>query len=118
MSGWPEDRRPLYLMAFGSAGARSGTRFENGRHSSFSQTDPPHFGQRSGAIAGEQDHGSYIREKLGGAKAAILDDDRPMQQRLWSAYLYNLFSLQPQWHPDADAQDEFEQKASLACAPR
>lgn len=60
-------------------------------------------------MSGEQDHGSYIREKLRGAKAAILDDDRPMQQRLWSAHLFNLFSLQPQWFPHADAQDEFKQ---------
>ena len=54
------------------------------------------------------DHSSYIREKLRGAKNAILDDDRPMQERLWSAYLYNLSSLQREWFRDADAQNEFQ----------
>jgi hypothetical protein len=31
-----------------------------------------------------------------------------MQERLWSAYLYNLSSLQREWFPDADAQNEFQ----------
>ena len=53
-------------------------------------------------------HSSYIREKLRGAKNAIFDDDRPMQERLWSAYLYNLSSLQREWFPDADAPNEFQ----------
>jgi hypothetical protein len=30
-----------------------------------------------------------------------------MQERLWSAYLYNLSSLQAEWFPHADAQAEF-----------
>jgi hypothetical protein len=55
----------------------------------------------------ENPYGSYIREKLRGAKAAILDDDRPIHERLWSAYLYNLSSLQAQWFPHAEAQIEF-----------
>lgn len=59
-------------------------------------------------MSGEQDHGSYIREKLRGAKAAIADDGWPMQERLRSAYLYNLFSLQREWFPHADDQDEFD----------
>jgi hypothetical protein len=54
------------------------------------------------------DQGSYIREKLRGAKDAIADDDRPIQQRLWSSYLYNLSSLQAEWLPHVDAQDEFK----------
>jgi hypothetical protein len=61
------------------------------------------------------DHSSYIREKLRGAKNAILDDDRPMQERLCSAYLYSLSSLQREWFPDADAQNEF-QASSRSCA--
>jgi hypothetical protein len=56
----------------------------------------------------ESSHASYIREKLQGAKDAIADDDRPIQQRLWSAYLYNLSNLQAEWFPHGDAQDEFK----------
>jgi hypothetical protein len=41
------------------------------------------------------------------AKEAIADDDRPMQKRLESAYVYNLSSLQAEWFPHADAQGEF-----------
>ena len=36
--------------------------------------------------------------------AAILDDGRPIQERLWSAYYYKLSSLQREWFPQADAQ--------------
>jgi hypothetical protein len=54
------------------------------------------------------DHASYIREKLRGAKASIVGDDRPMQERLWSAYEFDLSSLQREWFPHADAQDEFQ----------
>ena len=54
------------------------------------------------------DQSAYIREKLRGAKNAISDHDRPMQERLWSAYLYNLSSMQRDWFPDADAQNEFQ----------
>jgi hypothetical protein len=48
------------------------------------------------------------RGKLQGAKDAILDDARPMQKRLESAYVYNLSSLQAKWFPHADAQRAFE----------
>jgi hypothetical protein len=53
------------------------------------------------------DHTSYIREKLHDAKDTILENDRPMQKRLESAYVYNLSSLEAEWFPHADAQDEF-----------
>jgi hypothetical protein len=58
----------------------------------------------------EGGQGSYIRQKLRGARDAIVDpdDDRPMQERLWSAYLYNLSSLQAPWFPHADAREQFE----------
>jgi hypothetical protein len=53
-------------------------------------------------------HGSYIREKLRGAADTIrTDDDRTMQERLKSAYVYNLSSLRAEWFPHVDAQDEF-----------
>jgi hypothetical protein len=55
----------------------------------------------------ENPYGSYIREKLRGARAVITDEDRPIHERLWSAYVYNLSSLQAQWFPHAEAQIEF-----------
>jgi hypothetical protein len=59
-------------------------------------------------VSGEQDHGSYIREKLRGAATTIRDEDgRSIQDRLWSAYLYNLSSLQREWFPHAESQTEF-----------
>jgi hypothetical protein len=54
-------------------------------------------------VSTEQRHLSYVREKLGGARTAIVDDDRPIQERLRSAFLYNLSSLQAEWFSDADA---------------
>jgi hypothetical protein len=49
-----------------------------------------------------------MREKLRGAATSIRDDDgRSIQERLWSAYRDNLSSLQREWFPHADAQDEF-----------
>jgi hypothetical protein len=68
----------------------------------------PKFVQCGLGSCGMADQGSYICEKLRGAKDAIADDDRPIQQRLWSAYLYNLSSLQAEWLPHVDAQDEFK----------
>jgi hypothetical protein len=53
------------------------------------------------------DHTSYIREKLQGAKDMILDNDRPLQKRLESAYVNDLSSLEAKWFPHADAQREF-----------
>jgi len=52
-------------------------------------------------------HGSYIREKLRGAKATITSNDRPLQERLWSAYGDNLSNLEAKWFPHADAQEDF-----------
>jgi hypothetical protein len=59
-------------------------------------------------VSGEQDQGSYIREKLRSAATTIRDDDgRSIEERLWSAYRDNLSSLRPEWFPHADAQAEF-----------
>jgi hypothetical protein len=58
-------------------------------------------------VTQEFQHVSYIREKLRGAATTIRDDDgRSMQDRLWSAYLYNLSSLQAEWFTH-DTQTEF-----------
>jgi hypothetical protein len=58
-------------------------------------------------MSGEIQHASCIREKLRGARDTILAEGPPIQERLRSAYVYNLSSLQATWFPHADARDEF-----------
>jgi hypothetical protein len=61
------------------------------------------------AVSHEGNHASYIREKLRGAATTIRDEDgRSIQERLESAYVHNLSSLQVKWFPHADAQQEFQ----------
>ena len=45
---------------------------------------------------------AFLREKLRNAALAITDGDGPMQERLRSAYLYNLSGLQEEDFPDAE----------------
>jgi hypothetical protein len=56
-------------------------------------------------------YASYMRGKLRDAVEAIREPgDRPME-RLRPAYVYSLSSLQVEWLPHADAQDEFSGRA-------
>jgi hypothetical protein len=44
--------------------------------------------------------------RLGAVEATRSDDERPMQDRLWSAYLNNLSSLRAEWFPRASARND------------
>jgi hypothetical protein len=50
----------------------------------------------------------YLLSKLRGARDAIVDSEAPIRDRLWSAYLSNLSSLDPIDFPDAAGRAEFE----------